>query len=633
MNTNHKIIEGNPMKTVSVSFVRRLFNDQQGQTSVLIVLGLGMVMLGVGGFTADLAHFYVVRSQLQNSVNAAGLAAAGSVYNTNNLGSGINAAKNYVPNNPISGLTENTGYPAVTTTCLNLLMTAPYTCANTGNVANAVIVTEQVSMPTWFMGLFGIKSLITQATATASMQGVSQPWNVVVIVDTTGSMATVDSNCGTLTELQCALSGVQTLLANTPPCGGGITGANCTPAAAQFRLSLFTFPNILTSVNGVATNSLSNDLNCNGSPASYNTPSRQPIAAPYTLPKPGAVLPGAPDATYLTYVQTPAPNTTWTATYQITPFLSDYSNPSSTATGGLNAASQLVQAIGYTSSSGAVTKGCLTYTFGIDGYGTGSGFGNTYFASAIYAAQSALTAEAAAYPGSQNAIIFLSDGQANASEYTKNSGAYTPSNSNQQAHAYEFPEGPANSEVGPSSLIYTNTPAWPATPAYYTPAKVLPAQNTLGFDTLSSTASVAGQTRSGTTQGTYPDWYDQCQQAILAGYYAANTKGSRVYSVAYGSEASGCGAPGTWSIGLTDTVKVATGTYNQPFASAANVLPCTTMEDIASSWSYFYSDNQQAGNVNLGCTDLNHTSVSLQDIFLAIEATFTTPRLLPNNAT
>jgi hypothetical protein len=57
------------------------------------------------------------------------------------------------------------------------------------------------------------------------------------------------------------------------------------------------------------------------------------------------------------------------------------------------------------------------------------------------------------------------------------------------------------------------------------------------------------------------------------------------------------------------------------------------MEDIASSWNNFYSDNQQTGNVNLGCTDNSHTTVSLQDIFLAIAASFTNPRLLPNNAT
>jgi hypothetical protein len=128
--------------------------------------------------------------------------------------------------------------------------------------------------------------------------------------------------------------------------------------------------------------------------------------------------------------------------------------------------------------------------------------------------------------------------------------------------------------------------------------------------------------------GIYPDWYDQCQQAIVAGQYAA-TAGTAVYAVAYGSESSGCS--NGWSVGATDTSLVATGTYNQPF-TLATLLPCTTMEDIASSWSNFYSDNQQSGNVNLGCTDNNHTTVSLNQIFQAISASFTTPRLIPNNS-
>jgi hypothetical protein len=103
-----------------------------------------------------------------------------------------------------------------------------------------------------------------------------------------------------------------------------------------------------------------------------------------------------------------------------------------------------------------------------------------------------------------------------------------------------------------------------------------------------------------------------------------------VFAVAYGSESSGCN--NGWSVGATDTTLTATGT-NQPFTSISDLLPCTTMENIASAWSNFYSDNQQTGNVNLGCSDNNHTTVSLQDIFQAIAATFTTPKLLPNNAT
>lgn len=177
--------------------------------------------------------------------------------------------------------------------------------------------------------------------------------------------------------------------------------------------------------------------------------------------------------------------------------------------------------------------------------------------------------------------------------------------------------------MGPTS---TNYPV----PAYLTPATILPAQASLGYDTLSSSATATGQTRSGTSVGIYPDWNDQCLQAIRAAQYAIS-QGTVVYAVAYGSEGSGCS--NGWSVGATDTSTAAiTGSFNQPFARDSVLLPCTTMEDIASTWSNFYSDNQQSGNVNLGCADLNHTTVSLQNIFQAIASSFTRPRLLPNNA-
>lgn len=648
------------MKTAMVSFIRRAFKDQSGQLLPLIAIGM-IGFLAVGGLTIDVGHAYVVRQQIQMSTNAAGMAAAGNVWDTGTLTDATTEAdtyssqasgdKNYMPQlGPVT--------TTVTQICLNMLMTGGTCVARTGPatgfVANAIQVTQTTEVPTFFMRIFGVNQLEVGATATASMQGAAQPWNVAIIVDTTGSMATADSNCGSLTEMQCSLSGIQTLLAATPPCPGGQTGTNCTSALANMHVSIFAFPPVLTSYNGTAVNSISDDLNCGGNPATWNS-GTQPIAAPYILPVPGATLPGGA-APYLTYVETSTGHQ-WTATYQITPFLSDYYNPASPSTGELNSSSQLVQAVGYTSSGGSVTKGCLTYTKGIDGSGSGSGFGNTYFAGAIYMAQSALAAEQTG--NSKNAIIFLSDGQANATYYSKNPGGYNPpgpSANDQYYYAYQFPEGAQDytngttktcspsaeyvhcAEVGPSSNITnTNSPAWPSTPPYYTPATILPAQKTAGqgYDTLSSSlktgvGGVGGTYQASTTKGVYPDWYDQCQQAIVAANYAS-TAGTRIYAVAYGSEASGCS--NGWSIGETDTTLVATGSYTAgSLGSASNVLPCTTMEDIASSWDYFYSDNQQQGNVNLGCTDDNHSTVSLANIFNAIAATFTTPRLLPNDA-
>ena len=601
-------------KTIKLFFHKAL-SDQRGQVLPWVAVVL-VGLLGTAGLSIDVGRAYVVRSQLQNYANAAALAAAGEVYNTSSTDGASSIATAYGAGTGGENVNSSLGTvtTTVTTVCLNLLMPSGTSCTSS-SPANAVKVKQTATMPTYFMKLFGFSSLSVSSSATASMQGMAHPWNVAVIIDSTGSMNTSDSNCGSgVTEFQCALSGVQVLLHGTNP-NCSTSASNCSNGY-DFRVALFTFPNVLTSyngalptVNGTTFDSQSLDINCGGTPGSYSNYATQPLAAPYTLPKPGATLPTDSEGrVYMTYTESSTGHN-WNASYQITPFLSDYWDPSNTSDGGLNPSSDIVKAVGYGN-----TKGCLTYTFGVDGAsGTGSGFGNTYFAGALYEAQAALSLEKAAYPGSQSAIIFLSDGQANASYYSKNSSSYGTANStNQYAKAYEFPSAPAGSLVGPSTTSYP-------VPAYYTPATV---SSTLGYSSL-----------GGNGKGIYPDWYDQCQQAIAASQYALSATGNfkvdRIYAVAYGAESSGC--HNGWSIGATDTTGVTTGTLNQSFTSN-NILPCTTMEDVASSWDYFYSDNQQQGNVNLGCTDNNHSTVALSDIFAAIAATFTNPRLLPNNA-
>jgi hypothetical protein len=562
------------------------------------------MMVGATGMSVDVGHAYVVHAKLQNCANAAALAAAGQVYvsqsQSNNptivadLYSCSSGDKN-------ADATVGTVYTSVSSVCLNSLEPSGTTCGTSGT-PNAVKVKETTTVPTWLLGVLGINSIPVAASATASMGGLSNPWNVAIIVDSTGSMASVDNNCGSLTEFQCALSGVQALLSSTNPCPAGASSCGgATGITPKIGVSLFTFPPVLTAYNGTSVPSISDDINCNGTPASWQNYSAQPIAAPYILPIPGKALPGAPNATYMTYTETSTGHT-WNATYQITGFLSDYYLPSSTSTGGLNTSSAIVKAVGYGN-----TSGCLTYTFGIWGTGSGSGFGNTYFAGSIYSAQAALTAQQTAVPGSKNAIIFLSDGQANASYYSKNSSAYGTANStNQFAKAYEFPMAPSGSEVGPN---VSNDP----TPSYHTPATV---SSTYGYNSFTGT-------------GYYPDWNDQCQQGIIAAQYATSL-GTVVYSVAYGAEGSGCN--NGWNVGATDTTQLTLLTAaNAPF-SLSQLTPCVTMENLASNLSDFYSDYNQSGSGST-CEDASHTVTSLKDIFVAIASTFTTPRLIPNSAT
>jgi hypothetical protein len=118
--------------------------------------------------------------------------------------------------------------------------------------------------------------------------------------------------------------------------------------------------------------------------------------------------------------------------------------------------------------------------------------------------------------------------------------------------------------------------------------------------------------------GSYPSYVDECGQAVTAAQTIAG-QGTRIYSVAYGSESSGC---------TTDT----SGTYS-------GISPCQTMEDIASShWAspstdqYFYADANQSGSgIDTSCASEANSLSNLSDIFLAIANDLQNSRLIPNS--
>ena len=112
----------------------------------------------------------------------------------------------------------------------------------------------------------------------------------------------------------------------------------------------------------------------------------------------------------------------------------------------------------------------------------------TYYAQVIYAAQAALASEQAANPGSQNAIILLTDGDATA----------CASNANTTA-------GACNSK-----------------------SELLASEGTLnGTGTKTSNPT-------GYQSYAYPSALGECGQAVLAAQAAANA-GTTVYTIGYGS--------------------------------------------------------------------------------------------------
>ncbi len=542
------------MRRISRSFFPRLMAGESGQTLPWIA-GIASVFMAMGGgLGLDLGRAYIVRTDLQNYANAMALAAAGNVYNSSSTNNATTEADDYSAAqgdenyNPHLGTVTGT----VTPVCASILEPSGETCTSS-SAANAVRVTEATSIGTYFMKLFGVPSLTIAANATASMQGAAQPWNVAIILDSTKSMGTVDTNCGGLTEFQCAEQGVQAMLGTINPCDPGYT--SCTPTSnSQFRASLFQFPN--ASYNS----------------SMYSTPcSISWTNEPYTLPTNSPT--SSTGYSNMSYTAPGGKSAAYTATYQVASWTTGYYDAGNSATGNLNTANPLVAEIGSTNSSGTFAAGCLP----------DNGGESSYMASVIYAATASLEAEQSAVPNSQNALIVLTDAQAQATSSDFPGAGYTAS-----------VDGVADSALNILSPL------------------------------------VATENLIGGTLGTYPDDVDECQQMIVAAQ-AAKAAGIRVYSVAYGSEDTGCGATGASG---TDTSLVLTSTQiadlNYNFGAVSNLTPCITMENVASSLQYFYSDWDQSGSGST-CQDASHTVVSLKDIFMSIAGSFTNPRLLPNN--
>jgi hypothetical protein len=575
------------MNTFKRSFFWRVLIEQRGQVLPWVAISM-VAFLGVGGISFDLGHAYIVRSQLQGAANAAALAAVTDLYTTVNTVSAASQtltsdANKYSAStggaNTIAGL--GTVTTTVTTPCINALMPTT-TCSASGNIPNAVRVQETASVPTYFMKIVGISTVQVGATATAAPKG-TNPWNIAVILDTTSSMVNQDTKCTgktTVTAEQCAMNGIETLLTKIKPC---IAGTSCGPLDANtwVRVSLFAFPN-------VSQTTVANDYALNGAACSGT----QPTGMQYTLPNvPPSTGTSATDGyTPLKYTAKAggAGNVeVETSTYQITPpsvgnadahgFVSDFYP--GTKTQQLNPNSILVQAIGNSPVSGtSLTTGCVKPILGATwGKGVSGGYGQeTYFASAIYAAQAALQAEKAAVDplliasgvASKNAIIFVSDGQAN----TYSSNSFPPATS----YAYS-----ASGEGG-LDVTYAGTSTYSAK-----------AKN------LTGTASA---------WGTYPDITNPCQQAIVAAQYA-KTAGTRVFGVAYGSESGRC--PADSRVVLTAAQKTA---LNKTISAIGDVTPCATVENIAGSMQDFYADSS-----SLGCTPTT-TNAPMDSIAAIFEA-------------
>ncbi len=499
------------MRFHGVSFLQKLLKETSGQAMYIMVVGM-ISMIGLSGLAVDLGHGYYAQQQLKASTNAAVLAGAEAMPNTTTATNNVTAYSSGSGDRNATGLLTN-----VTTTttflCLTTVTNSGVPCvASTGSTSgsfNSMRVVQNATVPLWFGRMFGVSSFnITDVSTAAMAGGTNTPYNVAVIVDTTASMAASDTTgiCSG-TQISCALGGVQTLLQELSPCASGTT---CTAISgtqqvknAVDSVALFVFPPVTTAT-------MTKDYVCKTS---------NPTTIPYTFQN---VTTGSSQNLYLPT----------TATYEVIPFSGNYKTSNSASS--LTASSDIVIAAGDSGVSGCG---------GIQAPG-GQG---TYYAQVIYAAQAALAAQQTANPGTKNAMIILSDGDATAS----------------------------------TSQIVATT------------------------GTLNGTGT-SSSNPTGYHSYTYPSALGECGQAIGAAQAAASA-GTKVYTIGWGAEMSGCTSDATYS-------------------AHKGVTPCTAIQEMASDSNYFYSDDAH------GCSSPNNYT-DVKDIFPAIVNSLATPKLIPNGTT
>jgi hypothetical protein len=574
-------------------FLARLAMADEGGQVLPWVVVMMLTVLGVAALVVDCGRAMVIQRELQASTDAAALAAAqvlgtSSSYSTyaNSYGSG-SGNRNAYPGLTVTGQTN-------TLLCLNTVKGWGIPCTTAGGLAsaaNAVSVKQTASVPTLFGGILGKSNVDLSATSTATKSR-PKPYNIALIVDSTLSMNETDSNCNNVTQQECALQGVRALLQGLD--------------TNYDHVALFTFPNVVVGSNATAgvainTSGAATTYTCTTTvPSSYNSVSYYHDGTFYTpilypLDSTGSDTYGNFSPKKQKHYQPPYPGVAWAmpytfppvptsasgyaiptgadaASYQITPFMTDYNDGS----GNLKTTSVLVQAVGGKSGCGSIVPSSYDGNFG------------TYYAGAIYAAQAALLKEQASHTNSSNVMIILGDGNSTA---PATYGA---------TYAMPDTDTHAVTTYGTSSALTTTGYTYPA--AYL----------------------------NASSNGSYPSWIGECGQAVDAAQYAATYSSSGtdnntlIFSVAYG-------APITSSSGNCGSDR--SGGNHRNITPCQTMQQMATQDGTTISGN-FYSDWAAQG-ASSGCQadSANSGTTAISDIYQAIVAKLTSARLIPNGTT
>ena len=191
-------------------FLRRACADNRGSVAIIVAIAM-IALMGVAAVVIDISYIYNVRRQLQSATDQSALAGASQVYQSTGVTTATSYSATTGNKNVAPGITVTmvSGYPMVKClTSLNL------PCAGSP-AGNAITVMQRATIPTFFARIFGKNAVTVTVQATAAAAGNQpKPYNIVMVIDTTGSMSTNDGLCNgsTQTRIACAKLGGQQLL-------------------------------------------------------------------------------------------------------------------------------------------------------------------------------------------------------------------------------------------------------------------------------------------------------------------------------------------------------------------------------------------------------------------------------------
>lgn len=194
---------------------------RRGAVSVIVAAAL-VALFGFVALAVDVGYIYYNQMRLQAATDAAALAGGQDLWRQSWTQAQSDAQAYGADTGRYNALTSN-----ITVSTMGIkglqLASVPLSYSQAVSGYNAIQVTQTATVPTFFARVLGINSVKVTTISTASAGGGgAQPLNVVLVLDTTASMNSTDPNCNNLTKLQCAMSGVRTLMAELSAAGDNV---------------------------------------------------------------------------------------------------------------------------------------------------------------------------------------------------------------------------------------------------------------------------------------------------------------------------------------------------------------------------------------------------------------------------